>query len=172
VKTGRSDGAIVVWTEVPALSLAATPQRSASQNGPAVEGPGKAGACRWHLARYAAVAVPLSSWSSFRCWRSGAPPAAPGPVGLANGWAYHAAAAQKSAFFDITQGNNDLAGVGCCTATVGYDLASGLGVPNWAILPATLPRRAEPTSRHPRYLDSPAARSVAPGPRTVSVDRA
>ena len=61
------------------------------------------------------------------------------PVGLANGWFYHAAAARKSAFFDITQGNNDLAGVGCCQATVGYDLASGLGVPNWAILPATLP---------------------------------
>jgi subtilase family serine protease len=61
------------------------------------------------------------------------------PAGLANGWFYHAAAVQKSAFFDITQGNNDLAGVGCCQATVGYDLASGLGVPNWAILPATLP---------------------------------
>ena len=60
------------------------------------------------------------------------------PVGLANGWFYKAAS-QKSAFFDITQGNNDLAGVGCCQATVGYDLASGLGVPNWAILPATLP---------------------------------
>ena len=59
-------------------------------------------------------------------------------VGLANGWFYKAAS-QKSAFFDITQGNNDLAGVGCCQATVGYDLASGLGVPNWAILPGTLP---------------------------------
>ena len=40
---------------------------------------------------------------------------------------------------DITTGNNDLDGVGCCQATVGYDLASGLGVPNWAVLPATLP---------------------------------
>ncbi len=60
------------------------------------------------------------------------------PVGLANGWFYKAAQ-QPSAFFDITQGNNDLAGVGCCQATVGYDLASGLGVPNWATLPATLP---------------------------------
>ena len=43
------------------------------------------------------------------------------------------------AFYDITIGNNDLANVGCCQATVGYDLASGLGVPNWAVLPATLP---------------------------------
>jgi len=50
------------------------------------------------------------------------------------------ALSQPSAFFDVTQGNNDLAGVGCCNATTGYDLASGLGVPNWATLPATLPK--------------------------------
>jgi subtilase family serine protease len=61
------------------------------------------------------------------------------PIGLANGWFYKAAS-QPSAFFDVTQGSNDLAGVGCCQATVGYDLASGLGVPNWATLPATLPK--------------------------------
>jgi subtilase family serine protease len=60
-------------------------------------------------------------------------------VGLANGWFYKAAA-QPSAFFDVTKGNNDLAGVGCCQATIGYDPASGLGVPNWATLPATLPQ--------------------------------
>jgi subtilase family serine protease len=59
------------------------------------------------------------------------------PVGLANGWFYKAAS-HPSAFFDVTQGSNDLAGVGCCQATVGYDPASGLGVPNWAVLPATL----------------------------------
>jgi tripeptidyl-peptidase-1 len=61
------------------------------------------------------------------------------PVGLANGWFYQAAS-QPGAFFDVTQGNNDLAGVGCCQATAGYDPASGLGVPNWATLPATLPK--------------------------------
>jgi hypothetical protein len=44
------------------------------------------------------------------------------------------------AFFDVTKGSNDLAGVGCCQATVGNDPASGLGVPNWATLPATLPK--------------------------------
>ena len=60
-------------------------------------------------------------------------------VGLANGWFYKAAS-QPGAFFDITAGNNDLAGVGCCQATVGYDLATGLGVPNWAVLPTTLPQ--------------------------------
>jgi subtilase family serine protease len=61
------------------------------------------------------------------------------PIGLANGWFYQAATEQPSAFFDVTQGNNDLAEVGCCQATVGYDPASGLGVPNWVALPATLP---------------------------------
>jgi hypothetical protein len=28
-------------------------------------------------------------------------------------------------------------------AAVGYDLASGLGVPNWAVLPACFPRQAD-----------------------------
>jgi subtilase family serine protease len=60
-------------------------------------------------------------------------------VGLANGWFYKAAT-RPSTFFDVTQGSNDLAGVGCCQATAGYDTASGLGVPNWATLPPTLPR--------------------------------
>jgi tripeptidyl-peptidase-1 len=59
-------------------------------------------------------------------------------IGLANGWFYEAAS-HPGAFYDVTAGNNDLAGVGCCQATVGYDLASGLGVPNWAVLPAALP---------------------------------
>jgi subtilase family serine protease len=62
-------------------------------------------------------------------------------IGLANGWFYQAAS-QPGAFFDITTGNNDLAGVGCCRATAGYDLASGLGVPDWAVLPATLVKPA------------------------------
>jgi subtilase family serine protease len=60
-------------------------------------------------------------------------------VGLANGWFYKAAM-RPSAFFDVTRGSNDLAGVGCCQATAGYDTASGLGVPNWAALPAALPK--------------------------------
>jgi subtilase family serine protease len=61
------------------------------------------------------------------------------PIGLANGWFYKAAKSQPAAFFDITQGSNDLSGVGCCQASVGYDLASWLGVPNSAILPGLLP---------------------------------
>lgn len=60
-------------------------------------------------------------------------------LGLVNGWFYTAALSNPSTFYDITEGNNDLGAVGCCTATAGYDPASGLGVPNWATLPATLP---------------------------------
>jgi kumamolisin len=60
-------------------------------------------------------------------------------IGLANGWFYQAAK-QPSTFYDVTKGNNDLAGVGCCQARTGYDTASGLGVPNWATLPAALPK--------------------------------
>jgi subtilase family serine protease len=59
-------------------------------------------------------------------------------IGLANGWFYQAAT-QPSAFFDVTTGSNDIGGVGCCQAAAGYDLASGIGVPNWAVLPAALP---------------------------------
>ncbi|HEV7964706.1 MAG TPA: S8 family serine peptidase [Actinoplanes sp.] len=59
-------------------------------------------------------------------------------IGLANGWFYQAVT-KPSTFFDVTTGSNDIAGVGCCQATAGYDLASGLGVPNWAVLPAALP---------------------------------
>jgi kumamolisin len=60
-------------------------------------------------------------------------------IGLANGWFYRAAKSQPAAFYDITKGSNDLSGVGCCQAAVGYDLASGLGVPNWTVLPGLLP---------------------------------
>ena len=60
-------------------------------------------------------------------------------IGLANGWFYQAAKTHPSAFYDITKGSNDLSGVGCCQAAAGYDLASGLGVPNWAVLPGLLP---------------------------------
>lgn len=34
-----------------------------------------------------------------------------------------------TAFVDVTTGNNDLFNVGCCTATTGYDMASGWGTP-------------------------------------------
>jgi hypothetical protein len=62
---------------------------------------------------------------------------------------------RPSAFFDVTAGSNDLAGVGCCHATVGYDEASGLGVPNWAVLPRTLPRPGWPVEPCPEAAGRP-----------------
>jgi subtilase family serine protease len=66
-------------------------------------------------------------------------------IGLANGWLYQADRRNPASFYDVTQGNNRIKLVNCCTATPGYDLASGLGVPNWSILPSELPA---PAHRH------------------------
>ena len=50
-------------------------------------------------------------------------------IGLLNPAIYQFAQgpAYAQAFMDITQGTNDLFGVGCCTAAPGYDMASGWG---------------------------------------------
>jgi subtilase family serine protease len=50
-------------------------------------------------------------------------------LGLVTPWLYQSASAlwSSGALRDITVGSNDLADVGCCTAAVGYDMASGLG---------------------------------------------
>lgn len=63
-------------------------------------------------------------------------------IGFANAWLYGAAAGAKSPFFDVVVGSNAVQLVGCCSATRGYDMASGLGVPAMDRLYATLPRPA------------------------------
>lgn len=52
-------------------------------------------------------------------------------LGLLNPWLYQLPA---GALYDITSGTNDLFGVGCCDAGIGYDQATGLGSPNFATL--------------------------------------
>lgn len=59
------------------------------------------------------------------------------PLGFINPWLYRMPA---GIIYDITEGNNDLFGVGCCTAGVGYDLATGLGSPNFAGMLGTVRR--------------------------------
>ncbi len=90
-------------------------------------------------------------------------------VGLANGWFYKAAS-QPSAFFDVTQGSNDLAGVGCCQAGVGYDPASGLGVPTGPPCPPRSPSQAEPAPQAGLTRPEPghAVRRVGPLPRLMA----
>lgn len=78
-------------------------------------------------------------------------------IGLVNGWFYKAASQRPPAFFDVTAGSNDLAGVGCCHATAGYDEASGLGVPNWVVLPGTLPGPGQVSSTAAMHPDATAS---------------
>jgi kumamolisin len=53
-----------------------------------------------------------------------------GRIGFPNPWLYQLYKQHPEAFYDITSGTNDLAGVGCCTARKGFDEVSGLGVIN------------------------------------------
>ncbi len=61
-------------------------------------------------------------------------------VGFANPTLYSVATSDPAAFHDITTGNNDMTGKndGLYPAAVGYDMASGLGTPNGARLPADM----------------------------------
>jgi kumamolisin len=60
-------------------------------------------------------------------------------VGFANPWIYQLYQQHPELFYDVVSGSNDLNGVGCCTATKGFDDATGLGVPNLAGLAQHLP---------------------------------
>jgi hypothetical protein len=51
---------------------------------------------------------------------------------------YQAEQRNPASFYD-----NRLKLVNCCTATSGFDLASGLGVPNWSVPPSELPAPAD-----------------------------
>jgi len=61
-------------------------------------------------------------------------------LGYLNPWIYQTAAANPTAFFDVTVGNNIV--TGCCTGAqqggfdcaTGYDPVTGVGTPNFAVL--------------------------------------
>lgn len=62
------------------------------------------------------------------------------PIGPADGLIYYLARCAPSTIWDVVRGNNGyLAHVRAHTAKRGYDLASGIGVPRFATLPARLP---------------------------------
>ncbi len=50
-------------------------------------------------------------------------------MGLTTPLVYLSAATGRSGFSDVISGTNDLAGLGCCSAEVGYDLTTGWGTP-------------------------------------------
>jgi subtilase family serine protease len=61
------------------------------------------------------------------------------PVGFVNPWLYRLYKQPSKPFYDVVSGTNDLAGVGCCSATKGFDEVSGLGVPDLAKVDQELP---------------------------------
>jgi subtilase family serine protease len=60
-------------------------------------------------------------------------------IGFVNPWLYQMYKQHPEFFFDVVSGSNDLNGVGCCTATKGFDDVSGLGVPNFGDIAQHLP---------------------------------
>jgi kumamolisin len=85
------------------------------------------------------AAAPL--WAAFTALTDASSSCAGKAIGFANPVLYSAAASAYSADFnDITSGNNDYTGThsGLYPAGTGYDMASGLGTPNGAALPASL----------------------------------
>ena len=82
-------------------------------------------------------------------------------IGFANPILYRVAASDPTAFNDVTVGDNDLTGKlkGKYPATTGYDMATGLGTPNAAVLPDALCGRAAadpvsvkvPATQHTHY---------------------
>ena len=87
------------------------------------------------------AAAPL--WAAFTALVDASSTCAGKSIGFANPLLYNAAAsAYSSDFTDITSGNNDytpdLYAGGLYPAGTGYDMASGLGSPDGATLPATL----------------------------------
>ena len=54
-----------------------------------------------------------------------------GPLGLVNPLLYQLGAAHSTALVNITMGNNDVYGLGCCTAKPGYNEAAGWGSVNF-----------------------------------------
>ncbi len=84
------------------------------------------------------LSAPL--WASLLALANASSSCAGKTVGFANPTLYSVAASDPSAFNDITTGNNDMTGKndGLYPAAKGYDMASGLGTPNGARLPADL----------------------------------
>ncbi len=84
------------------------------------------------------LAAPL--WASLLALANASASCGGKTIGFANPLLYQVAAAEPTAFNDITVGNNDLTGQngGAFPALPGYDMATGLGTPEAASLPGDL----------------------------------
>jgi len=77
-------------------------------------------------------------------------------------------ATYAAGFVDVTTKDNDIYGVGCCTAGVGYDLASGLGELRVDVIAAQLAAVAPPLPTTTTTTSSSTSTSTTPpaGPVT------
>ena len=84
------------------------------------------------------LAAPL--WASLIALANASASCSGKDIGFANPILYQVAAADPTAFNDVTVGDNDLTGRlnGMYPATVGYDMATGLGTPNVSSLSGEL----------------------------------
>ncbi len=84
------------------------------------------------------LAAPL--WAAFFALSDASPTCSGRAIGFANPLLYEVAAAEPSAFHDVTVGTNDLTGKnsGKYPALGGYDMATGLGTPNVSLLSSAL----------------------------------
>ncbi|MGD0393784.1 MAG: protease pro-enzyme activation domain-containing protein [Acidimicrobiales bacterium] len=84
------------------------------------------------------LAAPL--WASLIALADASASCSGKDIGFANPILYQVAAADPTAFNDVTVGDNDLTGKsnGMYPATVGYDMATGLGTPNVSSLSGEL----------------------------------
>ncbi len=94
-----------------------------------------AGGCNnigWELVAGTSMATPL--WASIITMANQL--CGSGPLGFINPSLYKLATDDSGAFYDITSGDNDATGTnnGLYPATIGYDMASGIGTPNGAVL--------------------------------------
>ena len=84
------------------------------------------------------LAAPL--WASLIALSDASKTCSGKDIGFANPLLYHVAQTDPQAFHDVVRGDNDLTGRNkdVFRAGVGYDMATGLGAPNAAVLPAAL----------------------------------
>jgi hypothetical protein len=72
-------------------------------------------------------------------------------LGPVNGLLYYLYAHHRRALYDIVSGNNKYyPGIPGWRAHRGYDLASGLGVPQFAVIAKLLPKPTPRAGQHPR----------------------
>lgn len=92
----------------------------------------------WTVFGGTSVAAPI--WAALIALTNASSSCAGTTVGFANPLLYRLAGTDPDSFHDITTGNNDIAGTSpvLYPALKGYDMASGLGTPDGAVLPEAM----------------------------------